>query len=170
MASPLLYQMAKGNLQTKAGIFKVLVFSDGQVEATVLQTLELDISLTVHLKVQSTCITGHYFNSIECDCKEDSDIFQNYMSTYGNGLLVLLNQEGRANGNVAHIASQDLKENGVTQDEAYIQLGFLKDSRDYSIVPKILSNLGVRNCLLHSQSESKLEALQKSDINCNIFA
>lgn len=169
MTLPLVFQMAEGNLQTEFGKLKVTIYNDGQVEATVLQTLELNTSQPIHLRIQSTCITGHYFNSTECNCKEDSDSFQNYISANGNGLLILLNQEGKANGNVAHIASQDLKENGATQDEAYIQLGFPKDSRNYSIVPKILFDLGVQNCLLHSKSESKLEALQNSDINCNIF-
>ncbi len=169
MTSPLVFQMAEGNLQTEFGKLKVTIYNDGQVEATVLQTLELNTSQPVHLRIQSTCITGHYFNSTECNCKEDSDSFQNYISTHGNGLLILLNQEGRANGNVAHIASQKLKEDGATQDEAYMRLGFPKDSRDYSIVPKILANLGVMQCLLHSENERKLSTLQKSHIHCDIF-
>lgn len=161
--------MAKGSLQTKSGTFKVLVFSDGQVEATVLQTLNLNSFIPVHIKIQSTCITGHYFNSTECSCKKDSDNFQNYISTHGNGLLILLNQEGRANGNVAHIASQNLKEAGASQDEAYINLGFPIDNRDYNIVPKILAHLGVKQCVLHSENERKSLALKNSDISCNIF-
>lgn len=169
MTSPLVFQMAEGNLQTEFGELKVTIYNDGQVEATVLQTLEITTSQPVHLRIQSTCITGHYFNSTECNCKEDSDSFQNYISANGNGLLVLLNQEGRANGNVAHIASQNLKEAGASQDEAYIYLGFPIDNRDYSIVPKILAHLGVKQCVLHSKNERKSSTLQSSNISFNIF-
>ncbi|PAT64388.1 hypothetical protein CIK80_04685 [Psychrobacter sp. JB193] len=169
MTSPLVFRMAEGNLQTEFGKLKVTIYNDGQVEATVLQTLELNNTRPVHLRIQSTCITGHYFNSTECSCKEDSDSFQNYISANGNGLLILLNQEGRANGNVAHISSQKLKEDGATQDEAYLRLGFPKDSRDYSIVAKILANLGIKQCLLHSENERKLSTLQKHGISCITF-
>jgi len=169
MISPLVFQMAEGSLQTEFGKFKVTVYNDGNVEATVLQTLELNTSQPLHIKIQSTCITSHYFNSIECSCRKDSESFQEYISIHGNGLLVLLNQEGRANGNVAHIASQDIKATGVSQDDAYIELGFPIDSRDYRIVPKILSSLDVQSCILHSDNKAKLSALQKANIKCNSF-
>lgn len=165
----MLHLLAKGNLKTKFGPFQVLIFYDGQIEATVLQTSNFDPNKDVHLKMQSTCMTGHYFNSLECSCKEDSDSFQQYISTHGNGLLILLDQEGRGNGNAAHIASQQLKESGYNQDEAYVELGFSVDNRDYSIVAKILANLGIKQCLLHSENERKLSTLQKHGISCITF-
>lgn len=162
----MLHLLTRGNLRTKFGPFQVLIFYDGQIEATVLQTLNFDTNKDVHLKMQSTCMTGHYFNSLECSCKEDSDSFQKYISTNGNGLLILLDQEGKGNGNVAHIASQKLKESGYNQDEAYVELGFSVDNRSYSIVPKILSKLNITSCLLHSRSERKLASLKNPDIEC----
>lgn len=169
MTSPLVFQMAEGNLQTKFGKFKVIIYNDGQAEATVLQTLVLNTSQPIHLRIQSSCITGHYFNSTECDCQKDLDIFQEYISIHRNGLLILLDQEGRANGNVAHIASQDIKAAGASQDEAYIQLGFPIDSRSYGIVPKILSSLDVQSCILHSKNKMKITALQQANIKFEVF-
>ena len=162
--------LARGNLKTKFGSFQVLIFYDGQIEATVLQTLNFDTNKDIHLKIQSTCMTSHYFNSLECSCKKDSDSFQQYISTNGNGLLILLDQEGKSNGNVAHIASQNLKESGYNQDEAYVKLGFSVDNRNYSIVPKILSKLNITSCLLHSKSEKKLASLKYSDIECTFLS
>lgn len=160
---PLIHRLAQGKLNTYNGIFEISLFSDGLTEITALHTF-LDNKKTLHIKIQSSCLTGHYFNSTECDCKYEVDKFQKFMSDKDNSILIILNQEGRGNGNVAHIASQNLKKEGLSQEEAYKELGFPEDNRNYDIVAKTLIYLGFNSCVLHSKNSRKIQDLEKFGI------
>jgi 3,4-dihydroxy 2-butanone 4-phosphate synthase/GTP cyclohydrolase II len=160
---PLINKLTQGKLNTYNGIFEVSIFSDGLTDVTALHTF-LSNNKTLHLKIQSSCLTAHYFNSIECDCKQEIDKFQEFMSKNDNSILIILNQEGRGNGNVAHIASQNLKKEGLSQEEAYEKLGFPKDNRNYDIVAKTLIYLGFNSCVLHSKNSKKIQDLEKFGI------
>lgn len=165
---PLLNRLAQGKLNTSNSSFEISIFSDGLTEITALHTL-LNNKKTLHLKIQSSCLTGHYFNSIECDCKHEVDKFQKFMLHKDNSILIILNQEGRGNGNVAHIASQNLKKDGLSQEEAYKELGFPEDNRNYDIVAKTLIYLGFNSCVLHSKNSRKIQDLEKFGINVELI-
>jgi sugar/nucleoside kinase (ribokinase family) len=79
----------------------------------------------------------------------------------GRGIVILLDQEGRGNGSAAHIATQQLKRDGMSQDEAYRRIGFPSDNRNYRIVAKVLKYLKIESICLLSSSKRKRKILEK---------
>jgi len=88
-------KLAEGNLKTKYGEFKEVLYYDGQKESIALIMGEIEGEGEVLCRVHSSCVFGHYFNSIECDCQEQMDISQQLIEREGKGLIILLDQEGR---------------------------------------------------------------------------
>jgi GTP cyclohydrolase II len=74
-------------------------------------------------RVHSHCISAHVFNSIECDCREQMEMAQRMIQQAGSGVIIWLDQEGKNNGHMALLLSRKLKDEGISQAEAYKQLG-----------------------------------------------
>ncbi|MFT4031265.1 MAG: GTP cyclohydrolase, partial [Siphonobacter sp.] len=66
----MIVKLAEGNLKTKFGEFQEVLFYDGQKESIALVMGEVAGAESVLCRVHSSCIFGHVFNSIECDCRE----------------------------------------------------------------------------------------------------
>jgi GTP cyclohydrolase II len=63
-------------------------------------------------RVHSSCIFGHYFNSVECDCQEQMNISQSLIQREGRGLIILLDQAGIGNGHRALLNSTNYNKKG----------------------------------------------------------
>lgn len=87
-----------------------------------------------------------------------------YMREHGRGIVVWLDHEGRANGMMAHIASQSIKRLGVSQSEAYEQLGYARDSRNYVPAAEILRSLRVASITVMTNNPLKVEALRSAGL------
>ena len=94
----MIVKLAEGNLKTKYGIFQERLYYDGQKEAIAFFMGDLQGAEDVLCRVHSSCIFGHYFNSIECDCQEQMDVSQQLIQQAGRGIVILLDQEGKGNG------------------------------------------------------------------------
>lgn len=160
----MIVQLAKGNLKTKYGIFQEALFYDGQKEAIALFMGEMKDGEEVLCRVHSSCIFGHYFNSIECDCQEQMDISQQLIQQAGKGIIILLDQEGKGNGHFALLNSVKYKRQGIAQAEAYEAAGFSRDARDFRSAAKILKTLGVQSIRMLTNNTKKIETLQQHGI------
>src|SRR4030095_6117049 len=97
--------LAERNLKTKFGIFKEILFYDGQKESIALVKGDIAGKENVLCRVHSSCISAHIFNSIECECREEMGISQGLIEKAGKGVIIWLDQEGKGNGHLALIKS-----------------------------------------------------------------
>ena len=157
-------KLAEGSLKTKFGEFKEVLFYDGQKESIAMIMGDIKNEENVLCRVHSSCIFGHYFNSIECDCQEQMDISQQLIQREGNGLIILLDQEGKGNGHFALLNSVKFKRQGVKQADAYEAVGFKRDARDFSSAGKILKKMGVKSIRMLTNNPDKVETVSQYGI------
>ncbi len=155
----MIVKLAEGDLKTKYGTFQEVLYYDGQKESIALYMGDLNAGESVLCRVHSSCIFGHYFNSIECDCQEQMDISQQLIQRAGQGIIILLDQEGKGNGHFALLNSVRYKRQGIQQGAAYEAAGFKKEARDFSAAAKILKDLGVQSVKLLTNNEKKVDTL-----------
>ncbi|HRQ36870.1 MAG TPA: PfkB family carbohydrate kinase [Chloroflexota bacterium] len=156
--------LAEGTLPTDYGEFKMSVWYDGHEQAIVLSKGDLIGQHDVLCRIHSECISSHIFFSRLCDCRDQMIRSQKLISREGRGLIFFLEQEGRGNGAAAHVATLNLKAEGIPQHEAYRKVGFSEDIRQYDIVAKILKRLKINSVKLITSNRNKIGALEKSGI------
>lgn len=160
----MLVKLAEGNLKTKFGIYREILFYDGQKESIALIMGEVEGAAEVLCRVHSSCIFGHVFNSIECDCREQMEISQQLIQREGKGVIIWLDQEGKGNGHFALLKSVEHKRLGLSQGDAYEAVGFKKDARDYRNAAEILNELGVDSIRMLTGNPAKAETLSRHGI------
>jgi GTP cyclohydrolase II len=115
-------------------------------------------------RVHSQCIHGHVFNSIECDCREQMEMSQRKIEEAGQGVIIWLDQEGKGNGHMALLLSRKLKDEGISQAEAYVRLGYPADARSYTRAAEILRDLEVQSVTLLTNNPEKASDLRKDGL------
>jgi GTP cyclohydrolase II len=161
----MIVKLAQGNLKTIYGTFQEALYYDGQKESIALTMGDIQGAENVLCRVHSSCIFGHYFNSIECDCQQQMDISQQLIQKQGIGIIILLDQEGKGNGHFALLNSVKYKRQGLKQADAYESAGFKKDNRDFRSAAKILKDLGVKSIKMLTDNPDKVETLTQFGIN-----
>lgn len=157
----MIYKLAEVPLQTKFGTFIEQLYYDGQKEINALVMGDVSGMENVPCRVHSICLSGHVFNSIQCDCREQMEMAQRRIQAEGRGVIILLDQEGRGNGHLAIMQTHKLKAEGMSQTEAYVKLGYAADARSYVRAAEILRELGVKSILLltnNADKESQMRA------------
>lgn len=163
----MIVKLTQTDIKTKFGLFKEALYYDGQKESIVLFLGDIEDAQDVLCRVHSSCIFGHYFNSIECDCQEQMDISQQLIARAGKGIIILLDQEGKGNGHFALMNSIQHKRKGVKQADAYEAVGFKKDARDFTAAAKILQDLGVKSIKMLTNNPDKVRTLSEFGIKVN---
>jgi len=157
-------RLAEGYLRTKFGTFLEILYYDGHKESSAIVMGEVQQRDNVLCRLHSHCVAAHIFNSIECDCREQMEIAQALIEQQGAGVIIWLDQEGRGNGHLALVRSRALQAQGLSQTEAYVQLGYAADARQYASAAAILQDLGVKSVVLMTNSPHKIESLQAAGI------
>ena len=160
----MIIKIAEGTLNTKYGEYHEILYYDGQKESIALIMGKIDGEEDVLCRVHSSCIFGHYFNSIECDCREQMEISQQLIQKAGKGIIIWLDQEGKGNGHFALLKSVEHKRTGLSQADAYEAVGFKKDARDYTKAAEILTETGVRSIRMLTNNPEKVETLTQHGI------
>lgn len=160
----MIVKLAEGPLSTKYGEFREVLFYDGRKESIALLMGAVENGEEVLCRIHSSCIFGHYFNSLECDCQEQMNAAQAMIQRAGRGVIILLDQEGKGNGHFALLKSVEHKQRGIMQADAYEAVGFQKDARDFRSAGKILQALGVVSVRLITDNPRKVETLVQNGI------
>lgn len=160
----MLIKLAEGNLKTDYGEYRELLFYDGQKEAIAMMLGDAAGAENVLCRIHSSCIHGHYFNSIECECRAEMEISQKLIEKAGVGILILLDQEGKGNGHFALLTSIAHKRKGLKQADAYEAVGFKKDARDYRAAAEILQFIGVKSICMLTDNPGKVNTLEQLGI------
>ncbi len=121
------------------------------------------------VRIHSTCFTAHYLGSVECDCREQLEMTMAHMGAAQAGVIVFLDQDGRGNGQVALMRSSVLSTSeGLSVGDAYEQLGYPRDARDFRAAGLVLRNLGLTEVLLWTNNPAKVAALVSAGLNVAI--
>ena len=116
------------------------------------------------VRIHSKCMYSEVFASRECDCGWQLKRSRELLTLRG-GVLIYLDQEGRGAGLRAKADAYRLNhQDGLDTYQAYEQLGFPSDSRDYADAVQILNELGLTSVRLLTNNPSKIEALEKAGI------
>jgi GTP cyclohydrolase II len=160
----MIVRLAEGSLRTKFGTFLEILYYDGQKESIAIVMGDVRGQDHVLCRLHSHCVAAHIFNSIECDCREQMELAQAMIEQQGAGVIIWLDQDGRANGHLALVRSRALQEQGLSQTEAYVQLGYAADARQYTSAAAILQDVGVKSVVLMTNSPHKIGSLQEAGI------
>jgi GTP cyclohydrolase II len=161
----MIIRIAEGLLHTKFGTFLEILYYDGQQEMIAIVMGDIQGGEEILCRIHSHCLAAHVFNSIECDCREQMQVAQALIEQRGVGVIIWLDQEGRGNGHLALMRSRALQEQGISQTEAYVRLGYEADARRYSRAAEILHDLGVQSVRLMTNSPQKVAGLRAAGIN-----
>ncbi len=161
----MIQRLAEIDLKTKYGEFHEILFNDGKQDSFALVMGDISEEENVLCRVHSSCIFGHHFNSIECDCREQMEISQELIQREGKGIVIWLEQEGKGNGHYALLKSTTFKKQGMSQAEAYVATGFKKDARDFKVAAEILKELKVRSIRMLTNNPKKVSTLTEHGIN-----
>lgn len=150
-------------LTTKYGLVTEYLFRY-QNRDVIAMVFGNDISDTM-VRIHSTCFTAHYMASKECDCREQLDIALTSMAHAGSGVVIFLEQDGRGNGHAGLMRSAVLSaKTSLTVGEAYVQLGYPADARDFRPVGPVLQFLGVRHVSLFTNNPDKIRSVVDAGI------
>ena len=157
-------RLAEAPLHTRFGTFLEILYYDGQQESIAIVMGDVLQRDNVLCRLHSHCVSAHLFNSIDCDCREQMELAQALIEQQGTGVIIWLDQEGRGNGHLALLRSRALQAQGLSQTEAYMQLGYAADARQYASAAAILQDLGVKSVVLMTNSPHKIGSLQAAGI------
>jgi GTP cyclohydrolase II len=160
----MIIRLAEGTLQTRFGAFNQILYYDGQKEIIALVMGDVAHQEKVLCRVHSHCISAHIFNSIQCDCREQMEMAQRLIQEAGSGIIIWLDQEGKNNGHLALLQSRKLKEEGLSQTEAYLRLGYSADARSYIRAAEILRELIVQSVTLMTNNPEKVSQLRNDGL------
>jgi GTP cyclohydrolase II len=116
------------------------------------------------VRIHSKCMYSEVFASRECDCGWQLRRSRELLTMSG-GVLIYLDQEGRGAGLQVKADAYRLNhEYGLDTYQAYEQLGYPPDLRDYTDAVQFLKGLGLTSVTLLTNNPSKIEALVKAGI------
>lgn len=160
----MIFRLTERDLDTKYGTFHEILYYDGQKESIALVLGKVKAGENVICRVHSACVSGHVFNSVECECQAEMEAAQSAIQQAGKGVIIYLEQEGKGNGHLALMASIPHKKAGMKQSEAYEKAGFEKDARSFRPAAEILADLKVKSIVLLTNNAGKAEDLRKFGI------
>jgi len=120
------------------------------------------------LRLQSACIWGNLFGSCYCDCRWQLEESKRLISQQGCGLIVYaFDDHGKGVGVRNHflIYAEGQRQGFELVVDAYEQLGFQEDYRNYDDIVKILGDVGVDRLGLLTNSPRKIDALQRAGLD-----
>src|SRR5579884_2812968 len=138
MESP--QRVAETRLPTSHGVFRMLVYRDGEgLEHVALTVGDVTDGAPVLVRVHSECLTGDVFGSHRCDCGEQLDRSLDYLQQQGRGVLLYLRQEGRG-------------------------IGLANKIRAYGLAAATLRDLGIARVRLLTNNPDKIAGLERNGI------
>lgn len=155
-------------LTNEVGTFKVgaFVIEDKRGTRELYTLMYGNIQDVENLRINSACFTSDLFGCQRCDCNEQLQNAMKYFVQMGNGLLIYdVMQEGRGIGAIGKLKTlKIMDEKKCSTAEAFLELGYEKDCRDYSAAVEILKFLNVSRVNLITNNPDKINFLEKEGV------
>jgi GTP cyclohydrolase II len=153
--------------------FKMTAYGDhttGYEHVVLSQGLGPDDELQgedVPVRIHSSCWTAEVAHASNCDCNEQLRDTLNMIQANGRGALVWLYQEGRGNGLAAKMKQiNEIVHNGKNTHDAYIDLGYASETRDFMAGAQIMQDMGISSIRLITNNPDKInQASQWIQVN-----
>ncbi|GMI07939.1 hypothetical protein TrVE_jg11156 [Triparma verrucosa] len=113
----------------------------------------------VDVRLHDQCFTSEVFGSLRCDCASQLMEALKRIKEKG-GAIVYLMQEGRGIGLANKIKAYALQDIGYDTVDANLHLGLPAEAREYTCVPSILNDLGIKKLNLMTNNPFKLRQLK----------
>lgn len=165
----MIIKLAETNLKTTYGEWSETLFYDGKRETIAFFFGKITDGHNILCRLHSSCIHGHYFNSIECACQAELDQAMEQIQKESKGLIILMDHEGKGNGHMGLLKSIAFKRQGVAQAEAYQKAGYSADARDFSAAPKIIQHFKISSLRLMTANQTKVKAFEDKGISISLF-
>ena len=161
--------MAEADFPTRWGHFRIMGFEglfrgDRRVEEAVALVLGDIHSKPPLVRIHSQCLTGDVFGSQRCDCRQQLEMALELIAKAKAGVLIYELQEGRGIGLMAKLQAYELQDKGLDTVEAYEELGFKADHREFQLPAEVLKALGLKTVRLLSNNPQKVAALESAGI------
>ena len=158
--------VASATLPTQWGQFTIHGFEDkaNGKEHVALVFGDLDSDQPVLCRIHSECLTGDCLFSLRCDCGPQLQCAMESVAKAGRGIILYMRQEGRGIGLLNKIKAYSLQDSGAVTVEAYVQLGFEPDSREYQVCKPILEYFKVKSLRLMTNNPRKVDAVKEMGI------
>jgi GTP cyclohydrolase II len=147
-------------IETRFGQFTLSAWYDGHTESYTIHTGNLSQAKDVPVRIHSSCISSHYFNGTSCDCTHQMSIAQKYIQSSQIGLIVVLQQEAKANGILATLSMNKASSDVNNSFDVFKQMGWEGDARDYRVAASVIKTLGIASIVLLSNSPKKRSGLE----------
>lgn len=156
---------AQAIMKTKYGEFKVIAFSmtDGLTHLALIHG-----SGTIPIvRIQSHCLLGTAFKSIDCDCGVQIDLSLSFLSSQDYSIMIYLDQEGRGYGLFSKIEILSVMNQGKSLFDSQKHLKRDTDIRSYECVKDILKHLNINEITLLAGNSKKVALLKNMGIKIN---
>jgi len=166
--------VAETLLPTIKGNYRIRAYKDtskeNNNEIIVIIWGKVEDGSDIPCRVHDQCFTSEVLGSLKCDCREQLDWAMEYIKDVkqnkaGMGMIIYLPQEGRGIGLANKIKAYSMQEIGFDTVDANRILGFADDLRDYSCVPAILAQLGIKSIALMTNNPRKSQELQQLGVS-----
>ena len=130
-------------LHTEFGEFKINYHKIDNLYCLSLSMGNMNKPNTI-IRLHSSCLFSESLSSIDCDCNLQLQHAMKIIAEHKRGVIIYLFQEGRGHGLSNKIAAMEIERTkGVDTVEAFNELHFDLDPRNYDIAIKALKELRV---------------------------
>jgi GTP cyclohydrolase II len=158
-------KLGEAPLKTRFGKFRLSAWYDGHSEVYSIHTSTLEGAECVPVRVHSSCVSAHYLNSVECDCREQLEIAQKHIADQGRGVIIILDQQAKANGILATLNFKMVAEKyDVYSTAAYTLMGYPADARSYLSAAFVLKEMKVASVDLLTNNPDKRKKFESFGI------
>lgn len=158
---------AKGKLRVRAYKDLSALGTAEHREIMVIYHGDLRNATNVPTRVHDACFTSEVLHSLKCDCRQQLDFALEFIQTNPAkcGMVIYMPQEGRGIGLANKIKVYSVQEKGYDTVDANRILGFPDDLREYTAVPSILDEMGVKSIQLMTNNPRKSRVLAALGVN-----
>lgn len=155
--------------QTPFGEFSTVAFTNtgksGDIAIVKGSLKQLSTVKGVLCRVHCACLGGDVLHTARCDCRPQLEAALQAIEKEGIGVIIYSQQEGRGVGLQSKIRAEEFcDEKRVDTIEAYNQLGFPQDARNYENAAAMLKALGVKSVRLLTNNPKKASGLEEYGI------
>jgi GTP cyclohydrolase II len=121
------------------------------------------------VRIHSRCVYSEAFESDDCDCRAQLKESLARIDAEGAGVVIYLDQEGRAAGLLAKAQGYRYsQENGTDTFASYEALGLDHDARSYGDAADLLEKLGLTSIRLLTNNPAKVAGIKARGIEAKM--